>query len=174
MKEILEPSLALAPTPIALISYGEFRKSNITTIAWTGIICSDPMMVYVSIRPSRYAHKIISETNEFVINLPNEKQINEINICGTKSGRDLDKFQKCNFTKVKTNKISTAYIKECPISLECKVKEVKKLGTHDMFIAEIVSVIADDKILNDKKSILFERANLISYVSAKYFKLNEI
>jgi len=174
MKEILNPSLSLAPVPITLISYGDFENSNITSIAWTGILCSDPMTVYVSIRPTRYSYEIISKTNEFVINLPDEKQIKEISICGTKSGRDVDKFKECNFTKGNTSKISTAYIKECKISLECKVKEIKKIGAHDMFIAEVVSVIADDDMLDENKNIVFEKANLIGYYGGKYFGMKQL
>lgn len=169
MKEILEPSLALAPVPLTLISYGDYENSNITAIAWTGILCSNPMTLYISVRPARYSYEIISKTNEFVINLPDENQIKEINICGSKSGRDTDKFKECGFTKGKTSKISTAYIQECKISLECKVKEIKKIGAHDMFIAEVVGVIADGEILDENKKILFEKANLMGYFGGKYF-----
>lgn len=173
MKKILEPTAALAPVPVALVSCGSLRNSNITTIAWTGIICSEPMLVYVSIRQARYSHEIISKTNEFVINLPNEKQVVVADFCGTKSGREIDKFRRCNFTKALSNKVSAPYIKECPISLECKVREVKRLGSHDMFIAEVVSVNADEELLDENDNILFEKADLISFAGKKYFVSNE-
>ena len=173
MKKIIKPSAALAPNPVALVSCGSLEKSNISTISWTGIICSDPMLVYVSLRPTRYSYEIIKETKEFVINLPNKNQVKEADLCGTKSGREIDKFKECHFTKSLSTKVSAPYIKECPISLECKVLEVKKLGTHDMFIAEVVSINADENFVDENDNILFEKANLISFAGKKYFAVDD-
>ena len=169
MKKILGPSAALAPNPVALVSCGNFEKSDITTIAWTGIVCSDPMLVYVSIRPTRYSYEIINKTKEFVINLPNRNQVKETDLCGTKSGREIDKFKECNFTKELSTKISVPYIKECPISIECKVIEIKHLGTHYMFIAEVLAIHVDDNLVDKNGNIIFEKANLISFAGKKYF-----
>lgn len=174
MKKTIKPTAALAPNPVALVSCGNLEKSNITTIAWTGIICSDPMLVYISIRPTRYCYDIIKQNMEFAINLPTANQVREADLCGTKSGRDIDKFKECGFTKSLSNKISAPYIKECPISLECKVKEIKHLGTHDMFIAEVVAVNVDEELLDENDNILFGNANLISFAGKKYLKAEEL
>ncbi len=160
MKKSLKPTAALAPNPVALVSAGSLEKSNITTIAWTGIINSDPMLVYVSIRKTRLAHEMITEIGNFVINLPTDKQVVEADLCGTKSGRDIDKYKECNFTKSISSMITSPGIKECPINIECKVKEVKNLGSHDMFIAEVVNINIEEELLDSNDNILFEKANL--------------
>ena len=149
------------------------EKSNITTIAWTGIINSDPMLVYVSIRKTRLAHEMITEIGNFVINLPTDKQVVEADLCGTKSGRDIDKYKECNFTKSISSMITSPGIKECPINIECKVKEVKNLGSHDMFIAEVVNINIEEELLDSNDNILFEKANLISFAGKKYFANNK-
>lgn len=173
MKKFLKATSALAPVPVALVSCGTVEKSNITTIAWTGIICSDPMMVYISIRPTRYSSTIIKENKEFVINLPNQNQVVEADFCGTKSGRDIDKFKECNFTKGISKNISSPFIKECPISLECKVKEIKNLGSHEMFIAEVLCVNCDEELIDENENILYEKADLISFAGKKYLASNK-
>ncbi len=173
MKKSLKPTAALAPNPVALVTTGSLEKSNITTIAWTGIINSDPMLVYVSIRKTRLAHEMITETGNFVINLPTDKQVVEADLCGTKSGRDIDKYKECNFTKSISSVITAPGIKECPINIECKVKEVKNLGSHDMFIAEVVNINIEDELLDSNDNIVFEKANLISFAGKKYFANNK-
>jgi flavin reductase (DIM6/NTAB) family NADH-FMN oxidoreductase RutF len=173
MKKSLKPTAALAPNPVALVSAGSLEKSNITTIAWTGIINSDPMLVYVSIRKTRLAHEMITEIGNFVINLPTDKQVIEADLCGTKSGRDIDKYKECNFTKSISSMITSPGIKECPINIECKVKEVKNLGSHDMFIAEVVNINIEEELLDSNDNILFEKANLISFAGKKYFANNK-
>lgn len=173
MKKTIKPSAGLAPNPVALVSCGSLEKSDITTIAWTGIICSDPMLVYISIRPTRYCYEIIKETKEFVINLPNKNQVKEADFCGTKSGREIDKFKECHFTKSLSTEVLAPYIKECPISLECKVLELKNLGTHDMFIGEVVSIHVDENLIDENENIIFEKANLISFAGKKYFAADE-
>ena len=173
MKKSLKPTAALAPNPVALVSAGSLEKSNITTIAWTGIINSDPMLVYVSIRKTRLAHEMITEIGNFVINLPTDKQVVEADLCGTKSGRDIDKYKECNFTKSISSMITSPGIKECPITIECKVKEVKNLGSHDMFIAEVVNINIEEELLDSNDNILFEKANLISFAGKKYFANNK-
>ncbi len=173
MKRTIKPTSALTPNPVALVSCGNLEKSNITTIAWTGIICSDPMLVYVSIRPTRYSYEIITQTKEFVINLPNEKQVVWADLCGTKSGREIDKFKECHFTKALCSKIAAPFIKECPVNLECKVREIKHLGSHDMFMAEVMAVNVDEELLDENQNILFEKANLISFAGKQYFSASQ-
>ena len=135
----------LAPLPPALISSGSIDNPNVMTAAWTGIICSEPVLTYVSIRPSRYSHEIISKTKEFVINVPNLALAHATDFCGVKSGRNINKFEACKITASPSSKISAPQILEAPISLECEVIEIKHYGTHDMFLARVLAVNIDDK-----------------------------
>lgn len=174
MKKSLKPTVAaLAPNPVALISTGDLENTDITTVAWTGIINSVPMMVYISLRETRLAYELIQKSGEFVINLPTENLVVEADLCGTKTGRELDKFKECKFTKLESKEINTPGIKECPINIECKVKEVKKLGSHYMFISEVVNITVDEGLVDENENILFEKANLISFAGKKYFAANK-
>lgn len=161
----------LAPLPPALISSGTVETPNVMTAAWTGIIASDPALTYVSIRPSRYSHEIISQTKEFVINVPNLPLAKATDFCGVKSGRNTNKFEACNLTAGKCEKVSAPQIVEAPISLECKVIDIKTFGTHDMFLAEIVAVHVDDKYINDEGALDVEKAGLIAYAHGFYYTL---
>lgn len=161
----------LSPLPPALISCGTMEKHNCMTAAWTGIICSDPVITYVSIRPSRYSHKIISETKEFVINLPNQALVSAVDYCGVRSGKDYDKFKEMKLTAIPSSQIETPQIEECPISIECKVIEVKNYGTHDMFTAEVVAVNVDDKYIDEKGAFDVEKAGIIGFAHGKYYTL---
>ena len=161
----------LAPVPPALISSGSVENPNVMTAAWTGIICTEPVLTYVSIRPSRYSHEIISKNKEFVINVPNLALAKATDFCGVKSGRDINKFQKCNLTAVACSKVNAPQIKEAPISLECKVLEVKQYGTHDMFLANVLAVNVDDKYLNEKGALNLEKAGLLAYAHGFYYTL---
>lgn len=168
-KMSLKPDTLLAPVPIALVSCGNFEKANITTIAWTGIINSVPPMLYISVRPERYSYGIIKETQEFVINIPNEKLVFETDYCGTKTGRIEDKFEVAGFTKEKCSEIEAPAIKECDINIECKVKEIKQLGSHHMFISEIVAVNAKESVLDEEGKIDYEKARLLTYQGSNYY-----
>lgn len=172
MKENLKPDTILAPIPVVMVSCGDMKKSNILTIAWTGIINSEPPLVYVSIRPTRYSYQIIKDNMEFVINIPDEKLVWEADFCGTKSGKNVDKFTETNLTKEECKLVKAPAIAECPISLECKVKEIKELGSHHMFIAEIVSVNSTKDIIEDGKMKL-SKANLLTYLGNEYFVANK-
>jgi len=161
----------LAPVPPALISCGTIEKPNVMTAAWTGIIASDPAMTYVSIRPSRYSHEIISKTKEFVINLPNLPLAKATDFCGVKSGRDIDKFKACGLTVACSSAISAPQIKEAPVSIECKVVDIKRFGTHDMFLAEIKAVDVDDRYVNKDGAFDIEKVGLLAYAHGFYFTL---
>ena len=163
----------LAPLPPALISCGSLKKPNIMTAAWTGIIASDPVITYVSIRPSRYSHEIISKTKEFVINVPNLPLLKATDFCGVKSGRNINKFEACNLSPEKCDFIAAPQIKEAPISLECKVLSVQNFGTHDMFLAEVVAVHVDDQYLTKDGALDLQKANLIAYAHGFYFALGK-
>lgn len=145
------------------------EDSNIVTIAWTGIINSEPSLVYVSIRETRYSHDIIKNEKEFVINLPDETLAWQADFCGTKSGKNVDKFKEAKLSKGEAVKVNCPIIKECPINIECKLKEIKHLGSHDMFIGEVVNVQVDDKYLDDKGNIIYGDSKLLTYMGSEYF-----
>jgi len=162
----------LAPLPAVMVSCGSMEKPNAITIGWTGIINSDPAKTYVSIRPSRYSYEIIKQTRKFVINLTTESLARATDFCGVRSGRDVDKFEKCHMTAVPAHELEdTPVIAESPISLECRVTDIVPLGTHDMFVADIVAVDVDPSLVDEKGALHLERAKLIAYSHGDYFAL---
>ncbi len=161
----------LSPVPPAMISCGTVKKPNIMTAAWTGIINSEPPMTYVSIRPERYSHGIISETKEFVINLTTLPLVAAADFCGVKSGRNVDKFKEMKLTASPCSQISAPQIEEAPVSIECRVKDIQHFGTHDMFLAEIVAVNVDEKYINEEGRLELEKSGLIAYVHGHYYTL---
>lgn len=161
----------ISPIPAALISCGTVDKPNVMTASWTGIINTTPPITYVSIRPSRYSHEIISESGEFVINLTTLALAEATDYCGVKSGRNNDKIKKMGLTMTACQNISAPQVEESPVSLECKVIEVKKYGTHDMFIAEILSVNVDDKYVDAKGKLDLEKAGMLVYSHGEYFTM---
>lgn len=170
-KQTWKPGTMLAPIPPALITSGNIENPNVMTAAWTGIICSEPVITYVSIRPSRYSHEIISKTKEFVINLPTWKIANAVDTVGVKSGRNLNKFELTGLTPEPCSQLKTPQIKECPISIECKVIEVRSFGTHDMFLAEVVAVNVDDDFVNSDGALELDKAGLLAYAHGFYYTL---
>lgn len=169
-----KPGNMLYPLPVVMVSCANKEgKPNIVTIAWTGTICSDPAMVSISVRKERYSHKLISETGEFVINLTTEDLAFATDYCGVKSGRDVDKFKEMNLTPLKADVVSAPLIAESPVNIECKVTEVKELGTHDMFLAEVVAVHVDDAYMDDKNKFHLDYAKPIVYSHGTYFKIGE-
>jgi flavin reductase (DIM6/NTAB) family NADH-FMN oxidoreductase RutF len=161
----------LSPLPPALISCGSVDKPNVMTAAWSGIICTEPTLVYVSIRPSRYSNELIRKTQEFVINVPTVKLARAVDWCGVKSGRNVDKFKQMHLTALKCAKISAPQIKESPISLECRVKEITSYGSHDMFLAEVLAVNVDDEFIGEKNDLNLEKAGLLAYAHGFYYAL---
>lgn len=172
MKKSIKPSTALAPVPVVMVTCGDAEESNITTIAWTGIINSEPPMVYVSIRPSRKSYEIIKNQKEFAINIPDSKLVWETDFCGTKSGKNIDKFKEAKLTKLKAQKINVPLIEECPINIECKLVEIKELGSHDMFIGKVVAVNCNEEYILENGNIDFKNANLLTYAGNKYLAQN--
>ena len=161
------------PIPAALITSGDMENSNIMTVAWTGIINSKPPMVYVSIRPERYSYNIIKENKEFVINLTNENLTYATDWCGVKSGKDFDKFKEMNLTKEKANFVKCPLIKESPVSIECKVTDIKNLGSHSMFVAEVLSIDPDEQYIDENGEFDISKCNLIAYANGGYYNLGE-
>ena len=168
-----KPGTMLAPVPPVLVSCGTVEKPNVMTAAWTGIINSEPAMTYVSIRPSRFSHQLISQSGEFVINLANLPLATAADFCGVKSGRDIDKFKEMNLHKQEAKFVSCPLIKESPVSVECKVKEIKKLGSHDMFIAEVLSIDADETYIDSNGAFDISKCNLIAYSNGHYYSLGK-
>ena len=168
-----KPGTLLAPAPPALVSCGTMEEHNVLTAAWTGIVNSEPPMTYVSIRPQRHSQSIIKEKGEFVINLPTEAIVKATDLCGVKSGRDVDKFALAGLTAEPSNLVAAPGIAECPISLECKVREVTRLGSHDMFLADIVAVDVDPKYVDEKGALHMEKAGLLAYAHGAYFGLGK-
>lgn len=162
----------LYPLPAVMVTCrrGD-EKPNIITIAWTGTICSDPAMVYISVRPERYSYDIIKETGEFVINLTTERLARAADLCGVKSGRDIDKFEYCGLTPAGSRHVSVPSIAESPVSLECRVKDIVPLGTHDMFIAEVLSVSVDPSYIDDNGKFDLSAASPLVYSHGEYFGL---
>ncbi len=169
-----KPGNMLYPLPVVMVSCGEKgAKPNIVTVAWAGTICSDPVMVSISVRKERYSHPIISKTGEFVINLVTEDLTYATDYCGVKSGRDIDKFAELNLTPVQIDGVDAPAIAESPLNLACKVKEVKELGSHDMFIAEVVGVTVDDKYMDESGKFNLNASGLVAYSHGEYFSLGE-
>lgn len=164
----------LYPVPAVMISCAdEEGRSNIMTAAWAGTICSDPVMVSVSIRPERYSHDVIARTGEFVINLTTEDLTFAADFCGVRSGRDVDKFEYLHLTKLPSRKVKAPSIGESPVCLECVVTGIEKLGTHDLFIAKVVQVSVDEQYLDEKGRFMLEEAGLVAYVHGSYLSLGE-
>ncbi len=169
-----KPGNMLYPLPVVMVSCGEKgAKPNIVTVAWAGTICSDPVMVSISVRKERYSHPIISKTGEFVINLVTEELTYATDYCGVKSGRDIDKFAELNLTPVQIDGVDAPAIAESPLNLACKVKEVKELGSHDMFIAEVVGVTVDDKYMDESGKFDLNSSGLVAYSHGEYVSLGE-
>lgn len=172
-RKIWKAGTFVYPIPAALISCGTMEKSNILTIAWTGIINTDPAMVYISVRPNRYSYNIIKKNKEFVINLTNKDLAFATDWCGVRSGKDYDKFKEMKLHKEKAKFVKCPIIKESPVAVECKVKEIVELGSHHMFIAEVLSIDADEKYIDDKGSFDISKCNLIAYANGGYYPLGK-
>ncbi|OGC06458.1 flavin reductase [candidate division WOR-1 bacterium RIFOXYD2_FULL_36_8] len=173
-KVVWKPGTMVYPVPAVLVSCGDRPDNyNIITIAWTGTICSEPPMTYVSIRPHRHSHGIIKKTGEFVINLTTKELVYVTDLCGVKSGRDINKFKEFHLTPVKGEHVKAPLIKESPVNIECKVTEVKKLGTHDMFIAKVMCIHADKKYIRRDGKFDLRKADPIAYSHGNYYALGK-
>ena len=173
-KQNWKPGNMLYPLPAVLVScQGKEGDPNLITIGWVGTICSDPAMVSISIRPERYSHHMIKETGEFVINLTTESLLEATDYCGVVSGRDVNKWEKMNLTPIPSEKVSVPAIEESPINIECKVTEVKELGSHAMFLAEVVSVQVDDRYIDENGKFHLNDAGLMAYSHGMYRELGE-
>ena len=172
-KVIWKPGTFVYPIPAVMVSCGDMKKSNIITVAWTGILNTNPATVYISVRPTRYSYNIIKESKEFVINLTTKELAKATDWCGVKTGAKVDKFKEMKLHKEKAKFVKCPLIKESPVSIECKVKEIKELGSHHMFIAEVLSIDADEKYIDEKGDFYISKFNLIAYANGGYYLLGK-
>lgn len=175
-KKIWKPGVMMVPNPVVMLSCGggkEKIRPNVITVAWAGIVNTEPPMLSVSIRPERLSHEIIMRTREFVVNIPTTDLAKVVDWCGMKSGRDVDKFAEMRLTSLPAENVSCPIIADCPINIECKVTKVIALGTHDMFIAKIVGVQIADSLLDKKGKLRLDGAGILSYAHAEYRELGK-
>lgn len=171
-KQHWKPGNMLYPLPAVMVSVKRSgEKPNIITVAWTGTICSSPAMVSISIRKERYSYEIVKETGEFVINLATKELVRALDYCGVRSGRDVDKYKEMHLTELPSIIVKAPGIMESPVNIECRVTEVKALGSHDLFLAEVVNVTIEDHYLDKNGKFLLNQAGLITYSHGEYFEL---
>lgn len=169
-----KPGNMLYPLPAVLVSCGDYKgKSNLLTIAWTGTVCTNPPMVYISVRPSRYSYSLIRDTREFVINLTTEQMAHATDYCGVRSGREHDKWADCKLTPIPAKTVQCPMIAESPVNIECKVTQIQELGSHHMFLAEVTAVHVDDRYMDDQNTFHLENAGLLAYSHGNYFNLGK-
>lgn len=169
----LEPGTALTPVPAVLVSAGTMASANVTTLAWVGTVCSDPPLISIAVRPSRFLHHFIVEGGAFVVNVPDSTHVRQLDYCGMVSGRDVDKWAACGFTCEQGSATSVPLVAECPLSIECLVEQTLHLGSHDLFIGRVVAVHAEERILSGQR---VQAAGLdpVCYVTGEYRRIGEL
>jgi flavin reductase (DIM6/NTAB) family NADH-FMN oxidoreductase RutF len=172
-KQHWKPGNLLSPAPAVLVSCGGTKgwKTNLITIAWAGNVCSDPPILSISVRPERYSYEIISETREFVVNVPSMRQASAVDWCGVISGRHVDKFTGTGLTPAPALKVGSPIVLECPLNIECRVQDSINLGSHTMFLAEVVAVQVSSSLINEKGKLCLERSGLLAFAHGHYFAL---
>ena len=163
----------LSPVPPVIVTCGTAEKPNALTVGWTGIINTIPPKTYISVRPSRYSYNLIKESGEFVINLPTERLVKSVDYIGCRTGAKEDKLSKCKLTVSASQKVSAPLLDQSPVNIECRVSEVISLGTHDMFLADIVGVNVDESLIDENGRLALEKANLLAYVHGEYYGLGK-
>ena len=170
-----KPGNMVYPIPAVMVSCADAQgNSNIITVAWTGTVCTNPPMVYISVRPERHSYQMIRDTKEFVINLTTKELAFATDFCGVRSGRDVDKFSEMKLTKEKASVVSAPMIGESPVNIECRVTEVRELGSHHMFLAEVAAVHVDDRYMDEKQKFELGKAEPIVYSHGEYFQLGDL
>lgn len=174
-KQLWKPGNMLYPLPVVMVSLADRDgRPNIITLAWVGTVCTNPPMVSISVRPERYSYPILKEAGEFVINLTTKELAFATDYCGVKSGRDVDKFKEMGLTPIPASEVKAPMIKESPVNIECKVRQILPLGSHDMFLADVVAVHADEKYMDEKHKFHLEQAKPIIYSHGSYFGCGEL
>ena len=170
-----KPGNMVYPVPAVMVTAADREgKSNIITIAWTGTVCTNPPMAYISVRPERYSYGMLKETGEFVINLTTEKLVRATDYCGVKSGRDTDKWRETGLTPIPAQEVNVPLIKESPVNIECRVSEIRELGSHHMFLARVVAVDVDEAYLNEQGRFELQKAAPIVYSHGEYYGLSSL
>lgn len=173
-KQLWKAGNMLYPLPVVMVTVKDSAgKDNIITVAWAGTVCTNPPMLSISVRPERYSHRALVETEEFVVNLTTEKLAKATDYCGVKSGRDVDKFAATGLTALPAEKVKASLIAESPVNIECKVKEIRHLGSHDLFLAEVLAVHADEAYMNERGKFELSRAQPIVYSHGEYYALGK-
>lgn len=172
-RQIWKPGTLVYPVPAVLITCKDGDRENVLTVAWTGTICSDPAMTYISIRKERFSYDIIKKSKVFCINLTTEELAYATDYCGVKSGKNENKFETLNLETERASKIDVPIIKKSPVVIECEVEEIKELGSHDMFIAKVVAIDVDEKYIDESGRFDMERCNLMAYSHGHYYSLGE-
>ena len=172
-KVIWKPGTFIYPLPAVMVSCGTMEKSNIIAVGWTGILNTNPAIVYISVRPTRYSYNLIKEQGEFVINLTTKDLVRATDWCGVKTGAKVDKFKEMKLHKEKAKFVQCPLIKESPVSVECKVKEIKELGSHHLFVADVLSIDADEKYIDEKGAFDISKCDLIAYANGGYYSLGK-
>ena len=168
-----KPGTFLYPLPVVMVSCGTMEKSNIITVAWTGILNTNPATVYIAVRPTRYSYHLIKEQGEFVINLTNKNLARATDWCGVKTGAQVDKFKEMKLTKEKANFVKCPMIKESPVSVECKVREIQEIGSHHVFVADVLAINADKQYIDEKGAFDISKCDLIAYANGHYYALGK-
>ena len=172
-KKTLKGGALVCPLPPTMVSCGDMENSNIITIGWTGILNTVPPKTYISVRPTRHSYNMIKEKGEFVINLTPASLVKEADYCGIYTGKKVDKFEKCKLTKEEATAVSCPMIAECPVSIECKVTDIVPLGSHDMFMADIVAVNVAEELFDKDDKMRLDKADLVAYAHGEYFALGK-
>ena len=173
-KQNWKPGNMLNPVPAVMVSVADKKgNNNIITVAWAGTICTNPPMLSISVRPERHSYNMLKETGEFVVNLTTEELAFACDYCGVTSGRDVNKYEKLNLTPLKMQNVNAPGISESPVNIECKVREIKELGSHHMFIADVVGVTVDDKYMDEKNKFNINETGLVMYSHGEYFAMGE-
>lgn len=172
-KTLWKPGTMVYPVPAALVTCGSMDKPNIITIAWTGTICTNPAMTYISVRKERYSYDLIKESGKFAINLSTKALLRAADYCGVKSGRDVDKFKEMNLTAIPGLSLEVPIIKESPLSIECEVTEIKELGSHDMFFARVTGVTIEETLMDRDGKFRLDKSELIAYSHGAYYELGQ-
>ena len=170
IREIWKPGTMVYPVPAVIVSCGDYDHANLITVAWTGTICTDPAMLYISVRPERYSYDLIKERMEFTVNLTTADMARATDLCGVKSGRDTDKWVAAGLHKTKGVTVGCPYIEESPLAIECRVKEIMALGSHHMFLAEVLAVLPDGRLMDAETGrFMLSEAGLMNYAHGHYY-----
>ena len=172
-KVVKKASTLLYPVPAVLVSCGTGERANIITLAWVGVLCSDPPLLGIGVRPSRYSHGLLQEYGEFVVNLPRTDQAERVDYCGMVSGRNVDKWAACGFTRGEPSRVQTPIISECPVNVECRVQRVLSLGSHDLFVGEVLAVQMDEVVLDSDGALDMGLAEPLAFGNREYRRVGE-